>query len=165
MRFEIIKSLNIQIPKIGESNFIVTTKAISLLDVINFLEKTVGNIEKSIIFFYTINEKAALYTINLAKRCDLRIVISDLMNSQRAKERIITKLFDENNVEIVFCHNHAKIAAIKIGQNHFVLSGSMNAGNNARIESLEISNSIEKYKFTEKCYNKFKDEFQINKRY
>lgn len=45
------------------------------------------------------------------------------MNSKRQKERLITQIFDNNNVEIVFCHNHAKIAAIKIEDNYFVLSG------------------------------------------
>ena len=87
------------------------------------------------------------------------------MNSQRTKERLITKIFDESNVDIVFCHNHAKIAAMKIDDNYFVLTGSMNAGNNARIETLQIYNSKEYYLFIEKTYNQFEDKFQINKRY
>ena len=87
------------------------------------------------------------------------------MNSQREKEKIITKIFDENNVDIVFCHNHSKIAAFKIDDNYFILTGSMNAGNNARIESLEVIESKEFYLFIEGIFDKFKKEFSIKKRY
>ena len=165
MRYDIINSLGIQIPTLNQTIFTVTTKAISLLDVINYVEQKIGAIEKGILFFYTINDKAAKYTCSLAKRCELKVIISDLMNSQRQKERVITQIFDESNVDIVFCHNHAKIAAIKIQDNYYVFSGSMNAGNNARIETLQITNSIDNYKFIETIFNKFKAEYQINKRY
>ena len=165
MRFEIIKNLNFKIPNKNESNFILTTKAISLLDVINFIETTKGKIKKAIIFFYTINDKAANYTADLSKRCETKIIISDLMNSQRQKERLITKIFDNNNVEIVFCHNHSKIAAININDDYYVLSGSMNAGNNARIENLQINNNKEMFDFIETTFETLKKDFQINKRY
>ena len=87
------------------------------------------------------------------------------MNSKRQKERLITQIFDKNNVDIVFCHNHSKIAAININGDYYVLSGSMNAGNNARIEQLTINNNKQHYDFIDQTFEKFKSEFQINKRY
>lgn len=165
MRYSVIEKLNIKLPIKGESEFIITTKPISLLDVINYIEQTKGKIEIIYLFLYTVNDKAANYICDLSKRSELKVIISDLMNSKREKERMITRIFDNTNTEIVFCHNHAKLAAIKINDNYYVLSGSMNAGNNARIETLQISNNINLYDFIVKTYDKLKTEFQINKRY
>ena len=165
MRFEVIDSLKFKLPENEFGFFGVTTKAISLLDVINWIEQKKGKINNAILFFYTINDKAANYTVSLSKRCNLKVIISDLMNSKRQKERLITQIFDNSNVEIVFCHNHAKIAAINIGNDYFVLSGSMNAGNNARIESIQIINSKTHFDFVSELFDKFKNEYQINKRY
>ena len=157
--------MNLSLPKENQSEFIITTKAISLLDVINYIEQKKGKIDEIYLFLYTINEKAANYICELSKRSKLKVIISDLMNSKREKERMITRIFDNLNVEIVFCHNHAKLSAIKINDNYYVLSGSMNAGNTARIEPLQISNNRSLYEFTAKTYDKLKSEFQINKRY
>jgi hypothetical protein len=165
LRFKTISSLNFDIPNKNQSVFLLTTKAISLLDVVNFIEQKKGSIKEAIMFLYTITDKAANYISFLSQKTDLKIIISDLMNSQRQKERIITEIFDKNNVEIVFCHNHSKIIAINIESDYYVLSGSMNAGNNARIESLHIINSFEMYNFVLNSYFEFKDKFQINKRY
>lgn len=165
MRYSVIEKLNIKLPIKNESEFIITTKPISLLDVINYIEQTKGKIEIIYLFLYTVNDKAANYICELSKRSELKVIISDLMNSKREKERMITRIFDNANTEIVFCHNHAKLAAIKINDNYYVLSGSMNAGNNARIETLQISNNINLYDFIVKTYDKLKTEFQINKRY
>ena len=165
MRYSVIEKLNIKLPIKNESEFIITTKPISLLDVINYIEQTKGKIEIIYLFLYTVNDKAANYICELSKRSELKVIIPDLMNSKREKERMITRIFDNTNTEIVFCHNHAKLAAIKINDNYYVLSGSMNAGNNARIETLQISNNINLYDFIVKTYDKLKTEFQINKRY
>lgn len=165
MRYSIIDDLKLNIPEKNENEFIITTKPISLLDVINYIEQTKGTISEIYLFLYTVNNKAANYICELSKRSELKVIISDLMNSKREKERMITRIFDNTNTEIVFCHNHAKIAAIKINDNYYVLSGSMNAGNNARVETLQISNNKELYNFIAKIYNKLKAEFQINKRY
>ncbi|NCB85387.1 MAG: hypothetical protein EOM44_12980 [Bacteroidia bacterium] len=165
MRFEIVKSLNFKVPRPGENIFAITTKAISLMDVMNYIENEIGKISEAIVFFYTINDKAARYICELSKRANLKIIISDLMNSQRQKERVITQIFDENNVNIVFCHNHSKIASFKIGENYFTLTGSMNAGNNARIESIEIMNSKKMYDFINQTFTVFSEKFSINKRY
>jgi hypothetical protein len=165
MRFDVINSLDFEIPKAGENFFLLTTKAISLLDVMHYIESKTGSITEAILFFYTINDKAARYTVELSKRARLKIIISDLMNSQRTKERLITSILDENNVDIVFCHNHSKIISFKIGDNYFTLTGSMNAGNNARIESLEIINSRKMFDFVDGCFYKFSDKFSLKKRY
>jgi hypothetical protein len=165
MRYEIIRDLNFKIPILGENLFIITTKAISLLDIVNFIEKKIGQISDITIFFFTINDKAAKYTINLASRTKINILISDIMNSKRDKERMITRLFDESNVEIIFCHNHAKMVAFKIGENYFSLIGSMNAGTNAKIENLNIINSKEMYNFIIETFKAMKEKFSIKKKY
>lgn len=68
IKFEIIKTINLEIPLINNTVFCFTTKAISLLDVIKYIERTNGIIEEAIFYFYTINDKAANYTCELAKR-------------------------------------------------------------------------------------------------
>lgn len=165
MRYSIVNDLRLNIPNENESEFIITTKPISLLDVINYIEQKKGKITEVYLFLFTINEKAANYICELSKRSELKVIISDLMNSKREKERVITRIFDNLNVEIVFCHNHAKLAALKINDNYYVLSGSMNAGSNPKIETLQIFNNISFYDFIVKTYDKLKTEFQINKRY
>lgn len=165
MRFEVVREMNFKIPLQDENLFLITTKSISLLDVVNFIEKEKGFISDITIFFYTLNDKAARYTINLANRAKVNIIISDIMNSKRDKERMITRLFDEANINIVFCHNHAKICAFKIGNDFYTLIGSMNVGTNARIENLNIINSEEMYNFVLKSFNVMKEKFSIKKRY
>ena len=165
MKFQIIRDLNFKIPLSGENLFLITTKAISLLDVVNFMENEIGEISDITIFLYTLNNKAAKYTINLAHRIKTNIIISDIMNSKKDKKRMITRLFDEANVEIVFCHNHAKIVAFRINENYYTLIGSMNVGTNARIENLNIINSKEMYNFIIETFNVMKEKFSIKKRY
>jgi hypothetical protein len=165
MKFEIINSMNFKIPEIGENLFMITTKPISLMDVVNYIEKKIGQISDITIFFFTVNKLAAEYTVSLASRANIQVIISDIVNSSREKERLITKIFDKANVEIVFCHNHAKIASFKIGDNFFTLIGSMNAGTNAKIENLNIINSKEMYSFVLKTFDIMKNKFSIKKRY
>lgn len=165
MKFEVVKSINFKIPLLGENIFIITAKEFSLLDVVNFIEKQTGLISDIVIFFFTVNERAAQYTAELSKRTNLRVLISDIMNSKRDKEKMITKIFDESNVEIVFCHSHAKVVSFKIDENYFTLVGSMNAGTNAKIENLNIINSKEMYNFVLKTFDELKSKFSIKKRY
>jgi hypothetical protein len=165
MRFEIVKSVNFKIPDKGENLFIITSKNISLLDVVNFIENEKGKLSDIIIFFFTVNEKGAKYTIELSKRANVNLIISEIMNTKREKERLITRLFDNNNVEIVFCNSHAKIASFKINDNYYTLVGSMNAGSNEKIENLNIINSFEMYSFIEKSFKEIKEKYRGKKRY
>ena len=162
---DLVKSLVFEIPQKNKSSFFFTTKTISLLDVVDYIEKEKGKIKECYLFFFTINEKAVKYTCDLAKRADVKIIISDIMNSKRDKERLITKIFDEEKVKIVFCHNHSKIASFKIGNDFYILTGSMNAGTNAKIETLQIFNDENMYNFIAETFDFFSKKFQIKKRY
>ena len=164
MRFDVISSLDIAIPKKDESVFMITTKAISLLDVMNWMEKKIGKIEEAVIFLYTINEKAVNYIVNLSGRCRLKIIVSDIMNSNRRKEKLIWEVLDNNNVDFVFVHSHAKIVSFRIGENYYTLSGSMNAGANARVESLQLNNSIRMYDFIDETFEMLRKKFSVKKR-
>lgn len=165
MRFDVVNGLNFDLPKKDESVFFITSKVISLLDVVHYIETVCGQIEKAIFYVYTINDKGARYISDLSNRTELKLIISDLMNSQRQKERVISDVLEKGNVNFVFCHNHAKLMSIKIGDNYYTLTGSMNAGNNARVETLQIYNSKQLYDFTENTFNFLADNFKIEKRY
>lgn len=165
MRYGNVDSANIKIPEIGETHFYITTKALSLFNVINWIEQQRGEIEEIYFFVYTLNETIARYIVELSKRSKLYLIISDIMNSQREKERVITRVLEQGNSEIVFCHNHAKIISAKIGNEYITLTGSMNAGANARIETLEIFNDKKMYTFVENQYNLLKEKFRVQPRY
>lgn len=138
MRFERVNSLGFQIPAQNESLMILTSKAISLLDVLHFIETKTSPIEEAYIYLYTINQKAVKYLHTLSERSSLNLIISDLMNSKREKERVITRLL-ETKTSFIFVHNHAKLLTVKLKNgDYFTLTGSMNAGNNARVENLQI---------------------------
>lgn len=165
MRYGNVDSANIKIPKIGESHFYITTKALSLFDVLNWIEQREGRVEEVYFFVYTLNEQIARYIVELSKRAKLYLIISDIMNSQREKERVITRVLEKGESEIVFCHNHAKIISAKIGNEYITITGSMNAGANARIETLEIFNDKKMYNFVKNQYNILKEKFRVQPRY
>ena len=165
MRFETINELELDLPKENETLFTITTKAISLLDVMSWIEQKEGAISEAIIYLYTINEKAARYIVHLSSRTKLKIIISDIMNSNRLKEKLIWEILENNNVDFVFVHSHAKIVSFKINDNHYTLSGSMNAGANARVESLQINNSKKMYDFIDDSFEMLREKFSIKKRY
>lgn len=111
------------------------------------------------------NKKGADYIVSLSERCHVKIIISDIMNPKRDKERLITKSL-ERGVEIVFCHSHAKIISISTKDgNKYNLVGSMNSGSNAKIENLQIINSEDMFSFIESSYEEMKKEYSIEKRY
>lgn len=165
MRLDVVNELNFDLPKKDESVFFITSKVISLLDVVHYIETVCGQIEKAIFYVYTINDKGARYISDLSNRTELKLIISDLMNSQRQKERVISDVLEKANVNFVFCHNHAKLMSIKIGDNYYTLTGSMNAGNNARVETLQIYNSEQLYNFTDSTFDLLAKDFRIEKRY
>lgn len=165
MRYENVDSAKIEIPKVGETHFYITTKALSLFNVVNWIEHQKGEIETIYFFVYTLNDLIARYIIDLSRRAKLFLIVSDIMNSQREKERVITRVLEKGKSEIVFCHNHAKIISAKIGDEYITLTGSMNAGANARVETLEIFNCKKMYNFVAEQYEYLKQHFRINPRY
>ena len=165
MRYDNVDSAKIEIPNKGATNFYVTTKALSLINVLNWIEHKRGKAEIVYIYLYTLNELMARYVVDLSKRTKLFLIVSDIMNSQREKERLITRLLEQGDSEIVFCHNHAKIIAAKFRNDYITLTGSMNAGANARIETLEIFNCEKMYNFVAEQYEYLKQHFRIKSRY
>lgn len=165
MRYDSVNSAKINIPKKGGTNFYFTSKTLSLLDVLNWVEINLGKIDEATFIIFSVNEIMAEYIVSLTKRTKVKIIISDLMNSQREKERLITRLLEKGCEDVVFCHNHAKVVTAKIGDNYITLTGSMNSGNNARIETLEIFNCEKMYNFIAKQYEYLKQHFRIKPRY
>lgn len=165
MRFDVVKELNFELPKKNESLLLVTTKPISLLDVLNYIENIRGKIQEAIIYVFTINDKGARYVSDLSKRTKLKLIVSDIINSKREKERLISNILENENVDFIFCHNHAKLIGIKIEDDYYTLTGSMNAGTNAKIETLQIFNSKEVFNFVKKTATLLERDFKIEKRY
>ena len=165
MRFDIVNSLEFSLPQKNESIFSITTKPISLLDVLNYLINKLRMPNEVFIYLFTVNAKAANYISYLANKTKLNIIISDIINSKREKERLVTKVFESNNVDITFCHSHAKIISAKFDDNYITITGSMNAGTNAKIETLQVLNNKQMYDFVANNYQMLKEKFNIPKRY
>jgi hypothetical protein len=166
MRFDFVKSLNFSLPEKNESLFFLTSKPISLLDVTNYIENLDGEIEEAIMYLFTVNRVASEYIAHLSKTTKLKLVVSDIMNSKREKERLITKTLENSNVNFIFVHSHAKVISLKMKSgNFFNLVGSMNAGSNAKIENLQIINSEKMFDFIDSNFKLLQKDFEIKKRY
>lgn len=159
-KYDIMKDSRIKIPNEGEGVFAITTKPVSMLDILNYIENELGAINEAIMMLFTVNEKAAKYIEALSQRAKLKIVISDIMNTRREKELVITNIIRNSNVKWCFCHSHAKVVSFRIGERKFTLQGSMNAGTNAKIENVMIVGSSEMYGFVESTFGMLYEKFR-----
>ena len=81
-------------------------------------------------------------------------LISNFFNQTKKPEMWAIRLRDysetKENVTFAYVHNHAKVLCLKTGDNYYVLEGSGNMSDNARIEQYRYENNKEIYDFHKK---------------
>lgn len=144
------------IPKEGEQYLIITEKQFNAFALI------VGLIENNIIdemylAIYRINEPTVQALINFIEEGKIKMgvfVISNFFNQTKKPERWAIMLRDyckkNENFKHIYTHNHAKVLAIRTGNDHFVFEGSGNMSDNARIEQYRYENCKESFLFHKK---------------
>jgi len=146
-----IKSIKeIGLPTPGEQFRLITMRSFNTAAFITLIaNKEV--IQELILVIYSINREAAKTIIDLKNEGeikDIKLIISSMRNpAYKAKSQSV-KMFIDNGINIVFASSHAKIAAIKSGNNYYVIEGSGNMSYNSNIEQYVIDNDKAMYDFT-----------------
>lgn len=156
MKYEYINDIKINIPGKNQSLFLITSKAFSMFHFVNYIQKSIGKIEEGIFFVYTLNKQSLQYLNYLNKVSNIKIALSDFVNSKSEKQTFIRDSLLSGKINFITCHSHAKISAIKINDNYYVISGSMNFGNNAKVEQLIVDNSQHLYEMINNTYEEMK---------
>jgi len=77
----------------------------------------------------------------------LTLVISDSVNFRMPDRASELKKIAGNGISLIFCWNHTKIILAKSDKNYYVIEGSGNLSDNARIEQYLIEDCEETYNF------------------
>lgn len=86
------------------------------------------------------------------------IVVSDSINFRMPKRAEELKKIAGKNIKIIFTWNHTKIILAKTDENYFVIEGSGNISDNARIEQYLFENCKETYLFHRDWINEIKEQ-------
>ena len=141
------------LPKKGEHYLIVTEKQFNAFAmIVNLIEsKTIDEMHLAI---YRINEPTVEAIINFIEAGKIKrgtFVISSFFNQTKKPEKWAIKLKNycehNENFKHIYTHNHAKVLAARVGDDHYVFEGSGNMSDNARIEQYRYENSKEAFDF------------------
>jgi hypothetical protein len=80
--YQIIREINIELPKQNQTTFILTMKSFSSLGLIDFIIKQIGTYpEKMILYIYSLNSNIAKRINEISEQTnETKIVLSDLQN-------------------------------------------------------------------------------------
>jgi hypothetical protein len=159
-----IESVCFSLPKENEQIRLITQKRFNAFALVKWLVDNLSEIDQIILTTYRIDEMTLsginkiLNERNINK---LTIVCSAFFTSVKVKEPFAEKLkylaITDNRVKAVFCHNHTKIIGIKTKDTAYVIEGSGNLTENARIEQYMIENSDEIFEFHKNWINELKE--------
>lgn len=154
-----IKELNdiiSDLPKENEQFRIITQKRFNGFEFIRWITSKIHPIEV-FITSYRIDEQSIKGILKVIKDFNLKItiVVSAFFTSTNKREKWTEFLIDEakknQNIKLIFCHNHTKIVGIKDKTgNCFIIEGSGNMSGNARIEQYLIEKSSDMFYFHQK---------------
>jgi hypothetical protein len=146
-------------PVDNEQIRIVTMKRINSFDfILGILEKH-ENIDELIIAFYRLNNKVTTELAELKKSNkikEIQLLINDGFPKMVSNVwRRLKSLEKEGVLKIGIINNHTKIILAKAGKNYYVVEGSGNLSNNARIEQYVWDNNKDLYYFHKEWILKF----------
>lgn len=146
-----------QLPKPGEQFRIVTNKCWNGYTLIKRILATDAVIEELYLAVYSINEVAARGLMKAYESGRIKagwFIVSDLFWKYRNKDaHQIYRLFRQfcqgtDTLHHGYMDNHAKVTCIKDNHgNHFVMEGSGNLSDNAKIEQLLFENNRTSFDF------------------
>lgn len=140
-------------PKKDEQYRIVTEKQFNAYALILHILQD-RQIDEMYLAIYRINEPTVSSIIDFIVSGRIKkatFIISSFFNQTKKPEQWAIKLrkfCEENeNCRHIYTHNHAKVLAIKSGEDYFVFEGSGNMSDNARIEQYLYENNKQSYDF------------------
>ena len=143
------------LPEVGEQYRIVTQQQINAFSLIQYVAQQ-RTIDEMYITVYSINERTIMGLFELMDNGTLgklSIVIADSMRQlqpQRVEQLRIGHAQRTGRIRIAFLYNHTKIAAMRCGNDYFVVEGSGNFSENARIEQYVFENNRDAYEHHKK---------------
>ena len=143
-----------KLPEKNEQIRLITQKSFNAFAILLYIAENV-NIKELILCSYRVDNnsvegiKDLYYSKNIEK---ITIILSMFFTHTKRHERFVSNLIKfakkHDNVKLIFCFNHTKIMAIKTTDNrYFVVEGSGNLSNNARIEQYLFEQSKEMFDF------------------
>lgn len=151
-KIESIKALTGRLPNEGEIYFLWTINSFNAFTFIPFLIRESGIITELIISTYSINKRiidALVKLVDQEKILQVHILISDSVKTllSGVNDHLVAIVENKKQITVRYAWNHSKIALIRTGDNHFIVEGSGNWGENARHEHYEFLNTKTVYEF------------------
>lgn len=151
-RIESIKQLAGRVPEVDEIYFLWTINSFNAFTFIPFLVKECGPIDELILATYSINIRiidALMKLVDRGRIHQVEIFISDSIRTRLPKvnDHLQALVGKRTNIRVYYAWNHAKISLIRIGDQHFVVEGSGNWGENAQHEQYVFVNSKKVFEF------------------
>ncbi|HNW74556.1 MAG TPA: hypothetical protein PKN44_13085 [Bacteroidales bacterium] len=146
-----IKELSGRIPEEGEVFFLWTVNSFNAFTFIPFIIHQCGVIDELLLATYSINIRiidALIRLIDKEKVLSVDIVISDSIRSRLPKVyEYLTSVCENKPIRVRYAWTHAKISLIRCNQDHFVVEGSGNWGENAQHEQYVFLRSRKVFEF------------------
>lgn len=140
-----------KLPEDNEQIRIITQKSFNGYAILLYLTERV-NIQECYLTTYSIDKNTIRGIEILAKTgniTNITLLVSDYINyrmPQRARE-LKTIANKYKNIKLIFAWNHTKIICAKTSQGYYVVEGSGNLSDNARIEQYLFEKCQETYEF------------------
>jgi hypothetical protein len=151
----------VSLPKENEQIRIITQKAFNAYALLLYIVER-HMIEECYLTTYNMDKNTIMGLETLIQSDNIKkltILISEsVIFRMPARARELKATVRRNdNIRMIFCWNHTKIIACKTDAGHFVIEGSGNLSDNARVEQYLFENCRETYDFHKKWIEAIKD--------
>lgn len=142
----------IKLPKKNYQYRLITQKAFTSTDFLKWVYEEEGATEINIAV-YRMNQHSVHVIKSMIDIPEIKIniILSSFFKTSKKAEvwhdDLVMHSRGKPNINIFYCVNHAKIICVRTDKNWYVIEGSGNMSNNARIEQYTIDNSEDVYNF------------------
>jgi hypothetical protein len=151
-KIEGLRQLMGKLPGEGDIYFIWTLKSFNAFTFIPYIIKHEGDIRELTIATYSISTRIVDALMKLLSRNRVQkvhLLISDSIQYRlpRVHDHLMALTRDHDQISVCYAWNHSKIALIRTMDNHYIVEGSGNFGENAQHEQYILVNSEKVYNF------------------
>ena len=143
----------VPLPKEGEQYVIVTEKQFNAFALICGLIEN-NTIDEMHLAIYRINQPTVQAIIDFIEAGKIKkgtFIISNFFNQTKKPEQWAVMLRDycqgNKDFQHIYTHNHAKVLIARVKKDYYVLEGSGNMSDNARIEQYRYENNKQVFDF------------------
>ena len=150
-RINTVKQLIGKLPQEGHAKFLWTVNSFNAFTFIPLIIKERGTIDELIIATYSINIRIIDALVRLIDRgmiTRVEIFISDSIRTRlpRVYDHLMA-ITEQKPVNVHYAWNHAKFSLIRSGDDHYIVEGSGNFGENAQHEQYVFVKSKTLFEF------------------